>query len=114
MAWMLVSLTQTKQMLRVDTDDDDALLTMLISAASRSVARYLKGQAGTLLSVDSPPDSPPSDLSVINEDIAVATIILVGHFYRNPDNDVEAAFEQGYLPKPVTAILYPLRDPALA
>jgi hypothetical protein len=114
MAWMLVSLAQTKQMLRVDTDDDDALLTLLISAASRAVARYLKGQAGTLLSVDSPPDSPPNDLSAINEDIAVATIILVGHFYRSPDNDVDAAFEQGYLPRPVTAILYPLRDPALA
>lgn len=115
MAWMLVSLEQTKQMLRVDTDDDDLLLTLLISSASRSVVRYLKGQAGALLSIDSPPDSPPNDIATdVPEDVAVATIILVGHLYRNPDNDTEAAFEQGYLPKPVTAILYPLRDPALA
>lgn len=114
MAWMLVSLEQTKQMLRVDTDDDDALLVMLISASSRAVVRYLKGQASTVLGIDSPPDSPPNDLSVLNEDVAVATIMLVGHFYRNPDNDTEAAFDRGYLPKPVTALLYPLRDPAVA
>ena len=40
--------------------------------------------------------------------------MLVGHFYKEPDGNTEDAFEQGYLPKPVTALLYPLRDPTLA
>lgn len=114
MAWMLVSLARTKQMLRVDHSDDDALLELLIGGASRAVQRYLKGQAGTVLSVDSPPDSPPNDLSVVNDDVQVAVIMLVGFLYRNPDNDLDGAFERGYLPAPVVTLLYPLRDPALA
>jgi hypothetical protein len=44
----------------------------------------------------------------------MATILLTGHFYNNPDGDPEHDWEQGYLPRPVTALLYPLRDPALA
>jgi hypothetical protein len=48
------------------------------------------------------------------KDIQMAVILLAGHYYRNPDNDIEEAFERGYLPRPVTAILYPLRDPTMA
>jgi hypothetical protein len=112
--WMLVSLDRVKTALRVTHDNDDGMIEVLISGASKAVLRYLKGQAGDLLSIDSPPDSPPNDLDDVEEDIQVAVILLVGHFYRNPDNDVEGAFERGYLPKPVTALLYPHRDPTLA
>lgn len=111
---MLVSRERFKQALHITTSDDDGLIDVLISAASRSVARYLKGQAGELLSIDSPPNSPPDDLDAVHEDIQMAVILLAGHYYRNPDNDIEEAFERGYLPRPVTAILYPLRDPTMA
>lgn len=112
--WMLVTLERVKQVLRVRHDDDDEMLNLIIGSASRSVLRYLKGQASEVLSIDSPPDSPPNDLSAVAEDVQFATIILVGMLYRNPDNDTEAAFELGQLPKAVTSILYPLRDPTLA
>lgn len=115
MTYMLVSLERTKEFLRVGDDDDDMMLTALIGGASRAVLRYLKGQAATVLGVTSPPDSPPAEPDDdVPEDVQIATILLVGQLYRNPDNDQEAAFERGYLPKNVTAILYPLRDPALA
>lgn len=112
--WMLVSLDRVKEVLRVTHENDDGMLEILTAGASRAVLRYLKGQAGDLLSIDSPPDSPPNDLEAVEEDVQIAVILLVGHLYRNPDNDTESAFDRGDLPKPVTALLYPHRDPTLA
>lgn len=112
--FMLVSVARIREALRLDDAESDTLISVYISAASRAVVRYLKGQAGTLLTIDSPPNSPPDDLTGVPEDIQMATILLVGHFYRNPDADPDHDFEQGYLPRPVTALLYPLRDPAIA
>lgn len=108
----LVSLDRVKQALRIDADDDDALLDAYIAAASAAVINYLKGQADALLDLDSGGEMPSG--AEVPEPLALATIVLVGHFYREPDGDTEKAFEQGYLPRPVTALLYPLRDPALA
>ena len=112
MAVALATLERVKSALRIDTDQDDALLDAYILAASAAVIAYLKGQADVLLDLDTG-GSMPSGFEVPPA-IEIATVILVGHFYREPDGDTEKAFEQGYLPKPVTALLYPLRDPALA
>lgn len=108
----LVSLDRVKEALHVDSADDDALLDAYIAAASAAVINYLKGQAEVLLDLDSSGDLPSG--AEVPPEIEMATIILVGHFYREPDGNPDQAFEQGYLPKPVTALLYPLRDPALA
>ena len=99
----LVSLDRVKAALRVDSSDDDAMLTLYIEAASAAVISYLKDAAVTL--IDSASDVPPQ--------IVVATIMLVGHFYRDPDGDTEKEFDVGCLPRPVTSMLYALRDPAL-
>lgn len=106
MSQKFATLTDTKRSLRMlDTEtDDDALLEMLITAASKSVANYLKSSADPLL-----PDG-----AEIPGEVRVATIILVGFLYRSPDQDPDKYFERGYLPAPVTALLYPLRDPAIA
>lgn len=112
--FMLVTVDQVRTALKLDSGESDTLIALYISAASRAIVRYLKGQAGDLLTIDSPPNSPPDDLSSVHEDIQMATILLTGHFYNNPDGDPEHDWEQGYLPRPVTALLYPLRDPALA
>jgi hypothetical protein len=118
--WMLVSLERTKAALRIDTTDDDEILEFYISAASVAVRRYLKGQASEVLNLsDSPPNSPPDalpdDLDLIEPDVAMAVIAFVGILYKQPDGDDARNFaELGYLPYIVTALLYPLRDPALA
>lgn len=114
MTWSLVSLQQAKQALHVETTDDDALLELLLSASSRAVVRYLKGRASEFLSIDSPPNSPPDDLATVPEDIAMSVIYLTGVLYRNPDNDVDGAFEGASFPAPVKALLHHYRDPALA
>lgn len=113
--FMLVTVPRTKAALNIDTTDDDTVkLPLLISAASLAVHAYLKGQAGDLLSIDSPPNSPPNDLDGVDERVAISVIVLVGILYREPDGDEAKNFSHGNLPWIVTALLYPLRDPALA
>lgn len=101
----LVALPEVKAMLRILHDEDDYVLQMIISAASQSIATHLKQP--NLLLVESPP-------VYIDPRIKIATIMLVGHIYRSPDRNVDNAFEFGFLPKPVTAILYNMRDPTIA
>lgn len=108
----LVTLTEVKSRLRIETNDDDAMLVGYVEAASASVINYLKAQADVLLDLDSSGDLPSgSDVPSV---IQAATIMLVGYFYRNPDSDPDKDYDMGFLPKPVMALLYPLRDPACA
>ena len=120
MSVSLVTLARVKQALRVGVldndgspqeDDDDAILTAYIEAASDAVITYLGGRAEFVITglADSPPtnDGCPK---VVEQ----AVCLLVGMWYREPDGDAEKMFDRGYLPKPVTALLYPLRDPAVA
>jgi hypothetical protein len=108
----LVTLEDVKSALRIDTEDDDFILTAYVAAASAAVIGYLKEQADAILDLDSGGDLTSG--SDVPADIQVATIMLVGHFYREPDGDTEKAFEYGYLPKPVVSLLYRYRDPAIA
>lgn len=102
----IVDLHQTKAMLRIDHDDDDMILSMLIASASQSIATYLRDP--TILRVDSPP-------AYIDPRIKTATVMLVGMLYKSPDGDPDKMFpDRGFLPKPVTALLFNMRSPALA
>lgn len=109
----LVTLDEVKVGLRVDSSDDDALLELLIGAASESVINYLKDQAAELFDLDAAIGNSPQDADVPDV-IKNATIYLTGVYYRNKDGDADKNFEPGYLPAPVISMLYPLRDPALA
>lgn len=113
---MLISLEQGKQHLRVDNDDEDNDITLKIKGASASVLRYLKAE-GIADFVDSsgqlPEDSNGVVIDVPNE-VESATLLMLGYLYRQRDNDDQHEYETGYLPRPVTAILYGRRDPALA
>ena len=97
------TLEAVKLGLRIDHIDDDAHLSLLITASTRQVASYLKAVA---------PD--PEFLSDVPEDVQLATIMLVGFLYNNPDNNQDKAFDPGYLPAPVQSLLYPLRTPTVA
>lgn len=107
----LVTIQQVKEVLRIDESDDDAMLTIMIGAASRRVIQHLKGQADVVLDLDS--NGEPVSGGV-PDDVALATIMLVGYFFKNQDQDPEGDFQLGKLPLPVKSILYMLRDPALA
>lgn len=98
----LVSLEEVKHGLRIDADDDDAHLNLLISAASGRVKAYLDVRADEVI-----------DKNGVTNDgrVKTATIMLVGYYYRNPDQDPDGDFDVGMLPKPVSSLLYQLRDP---
>ena len=112
---MLVSLEQARDHLRSDSVDDSLDLELKIQAASAAVLAYLKSGADAFLDtageviVDSAGDPVGVPFQV-----KAAVLLMVGYLYRQRDEDEGEEFEQGYLPRPVTALLYPLRTPALA
>lgn len=107
MVYRLTTLAKLKAALRVDSTDEDEILDMYLTAASQAVIKYIGDQAGTLGLTDSPAEDAP-------DDIATATIMLAGHFYRDPDGDEQKAFEANHFPRPVRALLAPYRDPTFA
>jgi len=117
---MLVTLAQASDHLRRDSSDDDADLTLKIHAASGAVLRYLKGanHFQPELDGDGNPvlddDGKPVFTTEVLQEVQFAVLLMVGYFYKNRDNDKDHEYEQGFLPRPVTALLYGLRTPALA
>lgn len=103
---MIVTLAQARQHLQSTHNADDADLTLKINAASEAVVTYLK--------LDSEVDIPPAAAFAAQQ----ATLILVGEFYMNREGEqqgaIDSSFGYGYLPRPVVALLYPHRDPAIA
>lgn len=105
---MLVELEQAKVRLRFpeqDFEDDD--IELAIHGASAAVLTYLKVPHDNY--DDSSGNTVDVPYVVIN-----AVIMLVGIWKRDPSGVEMEKWQQGYLPAPVTALLYPLRDPSLA
>jgi len=117
---MLVTLAQASDHLRRDSTDDDADLTLKIHAASGSVLGYLKGANHLVQEVDGDgkpvfdEDGKPVYTDQVLYEVQAATLLMVGYLYRARDNDKDHEYEQGFLPRPVTALLYGLRTPAIA
>jgi uncharacterized phage protein (predicted DNA packaging) len=97
---MLATVQDTKAALRIDHDDDDAMIEMLLRAASSQVMTYLKGSA------DDPYDYPE-----IPNDVQLAVMFLVGIYYRTMDSNPDGIFSDTELPAPVRSILWPYRIP---
>lgn len=123
---MYVTLERAKAHLNMDHDEDDTLIEAYVQAASGAVKNYLKSGSPYEVERDSNDDpildsnGDPEYIRDSNDDKVVAAVVqsavllLIGHFYKDRDENPNGAFEAGYLPKPVTALLYQLRDPALA
>lgn len=111
---MLVGLQQAKDHLRVDTADEDNDLTLKIHAASAAVLNYIRNGADIFTDSTGEPivDSNEAPLGIPYE-VQAATLLMVGYLYKDRDSDEEKAYEMGYLPKPVTALLYVHRVPSL-
>lgn len=123
---MYVTLVRAKQHLNMDHDLDDPLIQAYISAASEAVKNYLKSASAYEVERDSN-DDPILDSSgdlvyavdssgdkTVRYAVQAAVLLMVGFLYKDRDENADGAYEQGFLPKPVTALLYPLRAPALA
>lgn len=123
---MYVTLARAKQHLNMDHDEDDTLIEVYVQAASGAVKNYLKSASPYEVERDSN-DDPILDSSgdpvyvvdssgdkLVSYPVQAALLLMVGFLYKDRDENPDQAFQQGYLPKPVTALLYPLRKPALA
>jgi hypothetical protein len=123
---MLVTLQEARDHLRSDTTADDSDLTLKINAASGAVLNYLKGASPWQYEYDSNlgvqldsaqqpiPFLDSNGQKILRWEVRAAVLLMVGYLYKDRDENPDGEYEQGYLPKPITAILYPLRDPAVA
>lgn len=125
---MLVTVQQAKAHLRVDPDwdGDDEDIELKVHVASGLVLTYLKNH-GVLYEYERDSDSEivldsdgePTiaediDGKVLRYEVKGAVLILTGILYRDRDGQEMVNWAQGYLPAPVTALLYPLRDPVFS
>lgn len=106
---MLVTLQQASEHLRRDSAADDNDVTLKIHAASGAVLNYLKSGADRFKDEDGEIVD-----ALVPFEVKAAVLLQLGFLYADRDNDDERQYQPGYLPAPVTALLYPLRDPALA
>lgn len=113
MSYMLASLEDTKHWLNVSHDGDDSKIEFGIIAASSMVMAYLKASPEDYAGSDLETDSDGVLIGVLPQ-MTAATKYLAGVMYRDPDGVEMDKWEMGYLPRPVMAMLYALRDPALA
>lgn len=101
---MLVTLQEAKDHLRVDTTAEDADIELKIMGASQVVINYL--------ALPSPfwADQAALELAA-PESVKIAVLLLVGILYRDRDGVEMGDWEFGYLPFPVTSLLYHYRTP---
>ena len=110
----LVSLTEAKQRILVDHDDEDVDIELCIEAASEAVFTYLKdGVAPFVDSSGQPIEDSTGVVVAVPAAVKIATLYLVAIFYKDRDENPQEIFRQGFLPKPVTALLFPYRDPTV-
>lgn len=105
----LVSIAEVKGMLKFETDDDDARLSLMIGAASLNVLRFIKSTGDEYR--DSNGDIV---LGNVEDDIKLATVLLVSIVYQYSDGDTDKLFESDRLPAQVESVLQSRREPTLA
>lgn len=114
----LVTLEEASAHLRRDTNDDDHDLELKVHAASAAIRNYLKDTCPYQTETDTAGeviilyDSHGEPL--VRNEVRAATLLMVGILYRDRDGQDNEIWEKGYLPKPIIAILYPLRIPTVA
>lgn len=107
---MIVTLAQAKARTRVDSNDEDDDLALMLAGAEAAVLGYLKVESLDELAIGSPAVLPQRVTDVVTN----AVLVMFAYMYKDRDNDENREYDMGYLPRPVIAMLYPLRDPSVA
>jgi hypothetical protein len=110
---LLVSVEDVKNRLRITHDAEDSDIEAIIHGASAAVLNYLHIDESVFLDSDSEYAGSSDHNLTVPHEVQLAVLVLVGNFYRDREGVDAKDWEHGYLPKPVIALLYPLRDPAL-
>lgn len=127
MSLRLITLQQAKEHLRVTWDDEDTQILEFIEVASNAIQIYMKSSMNAYLLTNG--EAPPilnGSSEVVDYDVPPvmkgACKIYVGELFKNREGQQDGEIGgvlgiphgYGYLPRPVVALLFPLRDPALA
>lgn len=123
----LVTLEQAKAQLNLDHALDDNTVALMIEGASAAVLAYLGDvqylfvdTGGELIEFDTTDTGTQPEQEALRalHLAGQATLVLVADWYKNREGQngqlVEAQWGYGYLPRPVVALLYPLRIPTIA
>ncbi|MBV6304932.1 head-tail connector protein [Candidimonas humi] len=110
----LVTLDQAKLRLRMDTDDLDDDIELMISAASTIILRYLDSAADEFLDSNGDVPTDSNGDAEVPADVQTAALYLVGTMLRDPDGSDTQKWESGYLPPMVVSLLASRRIPPLA
>lgn len=98
----LVTIEQAKDQLRIVHTHDDPYLVVLIESASRIITQYLKVDDAYYETAIGSPEAIPA----IEEDVELATLLVVDNLYNRETEDP--------ITPAVQSILRRRRDPALA
>lgn len=121
-----VTVDDAREHLQIGDDSHDAWLATWIPSASAMIRNYMQGHRLFEVEIDTSGNpvldtngdpviaTDTNGVPLVRFEVRAATLIMLGYLFRQRDEDEHREFEMGYLPRPVTAILYPLRDPAIA
>lgn len=126
----LITLDEARAHLMVDHCEDDDDIERKLQEASAAVLTYLDGapigqperdeQGAIVRDEDGQVEyqREADGTLIIRYEIKASVKLLLGELYKNreaeQDGDVSSQYGYGYLPRPVVALLYPLRKPAFA
>ena len=94
----IVTISEVKEHLRYDTDDNDSNLNIYIKAAENAVLTYVTDTFENGLYPD-----------VFKQ----AVLLMVGMFDTDREPSKDSVINDNYLPAPVRALLYPYRTPTV-
>lgn len=105
----LVDLEAAKLHLRVDGEDEDAIIQIYLDAAEQAAIDFLNRNVyvdqDALDAAAEPPEAMPM---VVNAPIRAAVLLVLGHLYANRENSVTGVSAQD-LPMGAHALLWPYR-----
>lgn len=103
-----VDLAIAKQHLRVDHEEEDALITLYLSAAESAAANFLNRNVYlTQELLDAANEQPEALPMVVNSSVKAAALLILGHLYANREE--VAATSVAKLPMGALNLLYPYR-----
>jgi Phage gp6-like head-tail connector protein len=109
---MLVELDTLKLHCRVDSNDEDTIITIYGEAADERVMSYLGRNVYTTqvaLTAAVTAGTAGDDPMVVNDSIKASIMLLVGHLYSNRESTVDPRTEMVELPMGVSYLLTPYR-----
>lgn len=106
---LMLDLILIRQHLRLEADetDEDTLLT----AYGRAAWKLIENRTGRALLVTAPvPDDSPEGAMVVDDDLRLAMLLLVGHWFKHREAVTEATSSGSVaLPLAVDALVGPYR-----